>query len=118
MITHIWTSWNGTRTPIHLMSNEYLRNAYVRCLEVFCAENFKAKKVFNGAGHVLSEMGSEMLTKEKAEKWIEYFKEELQKRKLSIPKLDRTNIDYQYKEKSFRKKLNIERNKRFDQTFK
>lgn len=118
MVTHIWTSWNGTKTPIHLMNNEYLTNAYVRCLEVVCAENFKEKKVFNGAGHVLREMGSEVLTKEKAEKWVGYFKEEFEKRKLNLPKLDRTNIDFQYIEKQFRKQLALERNRKFSEKFK
>lgn len=118
MITHIWTSWNGTKTPIHLMSDEHLKNSYIRCLEVICAENYKARATsFNGASAILSEMDSSLLTKDKAEKWLDYFKKEFAKRKLKVPRVNRTNIDFQFTDKQMRKKLKIQSNKDFDNKF-
>lgn len=118
MITHIWTSWNETKIPIHLMKDAYLVNAYIRCLEVVCAENYKARKdIFNGAGYVLKEMDSKYMDLEKATKWVGYFKEEAEKRKLKLPNLDRTNIDFQFKEKESRKRFRKDVNQRFDDKF-
>lgn len=118
MITHIWTSWNGTKTPLPLMSNDYLINAYIRCLEVVCAENYKARKeIFNGAGYVLKEMDSMYMDLEKAAKWMDRFKDEAAKRKVKLPNIDRTNIDIQYKEKQDRKRYKKEVNQKFDDKF-
>lgn len=122
--TKIWTDQNDKKIPVCLMENNHLLSAYTRLTEISFAKRYIAKNYKNeledkyGGDSLLYEMDSEKLDEKFVEKWVEIFKEEINRRKLNIPKTDRLNIDAKFKAKQIRKKVKIEQNKKFDAKFK
>lgn len=114
--THIWVTQAGKKTPLPLMDNEHLCNAYRRCKETTYEPKLEGRSNQEAGDITRFHFGAIPL--ETAEKWIPIFEAEAKRRKLTLPKVDRHLYHQDLKIRMDKKRNKWGANKDFDEKFK
>lgn len=112
-ITKIWINWTGKKTPLPLMTDDHLKNAYATCKRLTFGNEYLVNPDGQGRG-VYHKQST--LTVELAKEWIEIFEEEAKRRKIKLPVIDKHTYQYDLGKKVLRKQLAIKKFKnKFEQ---
>lgn len=114
VIAKSWTRANGKRILLPLMDNEYLKNAYRRCIEIIYGNI--ATKIGSTSRDTYQERTS--LSKDKATEWKTIFEEEAKKRGISLPRINKDTYSINFGNRLIRRELKKMHNKNFDEKFK
>lgn len=115
-VTHIWKNQSGKKTPLPLMDDDHLCNAYRRCKETTYEPKLDGRLASEAADLTRFHWGAIPL--ETAEKWIPIFEAEAARRKLKLPKVDRLLYYQDLRMRMERKANKWEANKVFDDKFR
>jgi hypothetical protein len=126
--TFIWTTGVGKKIPLQLMSDEHLKSAFERCMEIIIASEVdeKLKKYDKDArfskmafcGGEISTMKQSPLSVDDCRLWVERFIDESFRRGVRLPNVTRHNVEEKFKRKKLKKDLKLEANRNFDDKFK
>lgn len=112
-LTKTWVKADGTRVPLPIMSDEYLKNAYRRCVEIIFGNH--VIKVDGGSRDAYKREAP--IDIQTATKWKDIFEDEAKKRNVRLPKINKETYSHRIGKVLVTKKYQMQRNKRFDEMF-
>lgn len=112
-MTKLWKNSKGVSVPVCLMDDDYLKNAYRRCVEITYGN--VSVDTFNHHRSVVEH--NSPLTIVEASEWKIIFETEFKRRKIITPRIDKDTYSYGFGVRIRRKQYMKEKNKNFDDKF-
>ncbi len=111
-LTKTWLKSDGTKVPLPLMNDDYIKNAYRRCTEILLGNHVV---IIDGSRD--AHRRTAPISIQTAAQWKDIFEQEAKRRNIRLPRVDKDTYAYRVGKTITRRKYQKDRNKKFDEKF-